>query len=1031
MKSLSLKFTLQTLFFLFFSLSLQCHCYSTILNHGTDKEALLEFKSHIDQQSVGVLNTWNDSRGFCRWTGVTCSRKHHQRVVRLDLPEQKLAGLLSPVIGNLSFLRILNLANNSFRGIIPSEIGYLIRLQKLGLNYNFFQGTIPYTLSNCTKLDYLALGHNRLHGEIPPELGSLSRLTTLSLHTNNLTGIIPASIGNLSSLQELFLMSNQLEGEIPSSISLLSSLNQLALAENKFYGKFPSSIYNLSSLQVISLAYNRFSGTLRPDIGLALPELRALFLSTNNFTGRIPTSLVYASSFTQIDISTNNFIGDVPLNFGYLKDLNYVNLEENLLGGNSKDLDFIVSLNNCSNLDFLSFESNNFQSILPTSITNLSTQMTWLSFGTNYVHGKLPEDISRLSSLYVFAAEENFLKGSIPSSFGQLSSLQVLSLAANNLTGKIPSLDNITGLSQLMLNENYLEGSVPSSIGNYVGLEILDLSDNEFSGAIPSQMFRPIGIYYMNLSNNHFNSSLPSEIGILTGLVSLDVSHNNISGTIPTTIRNCLGLQELHLQDNLFHGSIPYLGDLKSVQIIDLSHNSLSGQMPSYMANMSDLQKLNLSFNELDGEVPMHGIFLNSSALDIKGNSRLCGGIPELHLNPCPATKERKSKKHNGIKYILLAVLLVTLFGLVLISLVLYCTRTRKREKLPSPSPSKRFFPKISFQELFNATDGFSRANLIGSGAFGAVYKGILSTDEKTVAVKVLNLQQHGALKSFISECNALRNIRHRNLVRVLTACSSSDLQGNDFKALVYDYMSNGSLEAWLHGEDRQLNKRLNFWQRINIATDVANALYYLHQECERPVIHCDLKPSNILLDEDLTAHVSDFGLARLHSESGYDTIPSQLSTAGFQGTIGYAAPEYGTASKMSTYGDVYSFGILMLEIFTGKRPTDEQYQGNFNMHESIKMVVPDQVIDIVDESLLYEDEEIEVTLENQCNTRHEQMECLIGVLQVGLLCSKENPRDRLTMEDVISKLVPIRDKYIKAKLHKSPKNDGFSHNMI
>lgn len=133
----------------------------------------------------------------------------------------------------------------------------------------------------------------------------------------------------------------------------------------------------------------------------------------------------------------------------------------------------------------------------------------------------------------------------------------------------------------------------------------------------------------------------------------------------------------------------------------------------------------------------------------------------------------------------------------------------------------------------------------------------------------------------------------------------------------------------------------------------------------------------------------------------------------------------------MSTYGDVYSFGILMLEIFTGKRPTDEQYQGNFNMHESIKMVVPDQVIDIVDESLLYEDEEIEVTLENQCNTRHEQMECLIGVLQVGLLCSKENPRDRLTMEDVISKLVPIRDKYIKAKLHKIPKNDGFSHNMI
>lgn len=321
------------------------------------------------------------------------------------------------------------------------------------------------------------------------------------------------------------------------------------------------------------------------------------------------------------------------------------------------------------------------------------------------------------------------------------------------------------------------------------------------------------------------------------------------------------------MQKNLFHGSIPYLGELRGIHIIDLSSNNLSTE----------------------------GIFLNASTIDIRSNIRLCGGIPDFHLQPCPTKKEGRTKKHNGLKYILPMVLLIILFGFVVFLSVLYCTRKKRRQNLLLPTPSKHFFPKISFQELFKATDGFSEANLIGSGAFGAVYKGILQNEGITVAVKVLKLQQPGALKSFIAECHALRSIRHRNLVKVLTACSSLDLQGNDFKAIVYQYMPNGSLDTWLHTKDRQLSRHLNLMQRINIAIDVAYALYYLHEECKRPVIHCDLKPSNILLDEDLTAHVSDFGLARLLLECGDNTIASQLSSYGFQGTIGYAAPGMNT----------------------------------------------------------------------------------------------------------------------------------------
>jgi len=160
------------------------------------------------------------------------------------------------------------------------------------------------------------------------------------------------------------------------------------------------------------------------------------------------------------------------------------------------------------------------------------------------------------------------------------------------------------------------------------------------------------------------------------------------------------------------------------------------------------------------------------------------------------------------------------------------------------------------------------------------------------IAVKVLNLQQKGASKSFVAECNALRNVRHRNLVKILTCCSSMDYNGNEFKALVYEFMENGNLDKWLHHDrDNESPPRyLNLLQRLNIAIDVGFALHYLHDHCETPIIHCDLKPSNVLLDNDMIAKVSDFGLARIIFTTN-DVSQDQTSTVGIKGTIGYAAP--------------------------------------------------------------------------------------------------------------------------------------------
>ena len=202
----------------------------------------------------------------------------------------------------------------------------------------------------------------------------------------------------------------------------------------------------------------------------------------------------------------------------------------------------------------------------------------------------------------------------------------------------------------------------------------------------------------------------------------------------------------------------------------------------------------------------------------------------------------------------------------------------------------------VSYQSLLNATNGFSFANLIGVGSFGSVYKGILDQYKHTFAIKVMNLGYHGASKSFKAECEALRNIRHRNLVKVFIACSSIDYQGHNFKALAYEFLENGNLDEWLNPTPRKnesllKQRKLSLLQRLNIAIDVASALDYLHNHCDTPIIHCDLKPSNVLLDEEMIGHVSDFDLARFLHDIVHSSSINQSSSIGVKGTIGYTPP--------------------------------------------------------------------------------------------------------------------------------------------
>ncbi|XP_030507002.1 probably inactive leucine-rich repeat receptor-like protein kinase At3g28040 isoform X1 [Cannabis sativa] len=975
-----------------------------------DVLGLIVFKSDVQDPS-SHLSSWNeDDDSPCSWKFVHCNPKTG-RVSELSLDGLGLSGKVGRGLEKLQFLKVLSLSGNNLSGDISSKF------------------SLPYD-----SLQVLNLSRNKLSGRIPASFLDMKSIRVIDISQNSISGPLPDNMfGPCLSLHHLSLAENLLEGPIPQTLFKCLSLNTLNISTNRFSGnpEFVSGFWLLRRIRTLDLSKNFFSGSLPQGIS-ALHYLKQFSVQENHFSGSLPSDIGLCPHLTRIDLSNNQLSGALPESFRRLNLLTLLNLADNMVSG-----DFPQWIGELRNLESLDLSNNEFTGSLPSSIGEMNS-LNFLSLSNNKLIGTIPTTIGGMTKLLVINLKGNNFNGSIPEGLFNLA-LEEVDFSENQLTGPIPtgstsSTRVFESLHFLDLSMNNIQGTIPAEMGLFSRLEYLNLSWNNLESRIPPELGLFRNLTVLDLRSSGLLGSIPEDICDSGSLDILQLDGNSLSGQIPNEIGNCSSLSLLSLSHNNISGPIPMsITEIKKLKMLNLEFNQLSGEIPMELGKLPYLLAVNVSYNRLIGRLPVGGIFQSLDQSSLEGNLGICSPLlkgpckmnvskplvldPNAYDNQIGGGEHQKqnpsepsqiiSNSNNSHMFLSVSAIIaisaasLILVGVIVISLLNVSARKRLafvEEALESMcSSSSRsgaslavgklvLFDSRLSEEIGDLVSLLNKASEIGEGVFGTVYKVALCDHQERTELAIKKLVTSNIIQypeDFDREVRNLGKAKHPNLVSLKGYYWTPQVQ-----LLVTEYASNGSLQSKLHERISSVEP-LTWPQRFKILVGTAKGLAHLHHSITPPIVHYNLKPSNILLDQNMNPKISDFGLARLLTKLDKHVISNR-----FQSALGYVAPELACRSlRVNEKCDVYGFGVLILELVTGRRPVEYGEDNVVILSDHARVLLEEgNVLDCVDASIgHYPEDEV------------------LPVLKLALVCTSQVPSSRPSMAEVVQILQVIK----------------------